>query len=85
MSKIVMSEEHRAMILGLNMAELCGISVDQRLREEQAKVYGSQISNEEAPIDLSWESRLQRPRARVVWYTIDVLAMLESVVGTEKG
>ena len=55
MNKIEMSEEHRAMILGLNMARLCGIDVDRRLWEEQDRRYGPQLSNEEAPIDTGWE------------------------------
>src|SRR5258708_18933535 len=56
MNKIEMPEEHRAMILGLNMAGLCGIDVDQRLWEEQARRYGPQLRNDEVPIDTGWES-----------------------------
>jgi len=55
MKKIERSEEHRAMILGLNMARLCGIDVDQRLWEEQARRYGPQLRNDEVPLDTGWE------------------------------
>ena len=55
MNKIEMSEEHRAMILELNMARLCEIDVDRRLWEEQDRRYGPQLSNEEVPIDTGWE------------------------------
>jgi predicted TIM-barrel fold metal-dependent hydrolase len=54
MNKIEMPEEHRAMILGLNMARLCGIDVDKRLWEEQEKKYGPQISSEGLRND--WEA-----------------------------
>lgn len=41
------------MILGFNMARLCNIDADTRLWEEQNK-YGLQISNDEVPLDTSW-------------------------------
>jgi predicted TIM-barrel fold metal-dependent hydrolase len=58
--RIELPEEHRAMILGLNMARLCGIDVDARLREQQEARYGPQIRDDEAPEDLSWDTSVQR-------------------------
>jgi predicted TIM-barrel fold metal-dependent hydrolase len=54
MNKIEMPEEHRSMILGINMARLCGIEVEKRLWEEQNQ-YGPQISNDDVSIDTSWD------------------------------
>jgi len=52
---IEMPEEHRAMILGLNMARLCGIDVMGRLEDEQERRYGPEISFDQAPLDLRWD------------------------------
>jgi predicted TIM-barrel fold metal-dependent hydrolase len=59
MRRIEMPEEHRAMILGLNMATLCGINVEARLKEDQERRYGPPIKAEHLHND--WEA------ARTSW------------------
>jgi predicted TIM-barrel fold metal-dependent hydrolase len=56
MSKIEMTEEDRAHILGLNLARLCKIDVGALLSSEQEKRYGPEIPLESVPVDTKWES-----------------------------
>jgi predicted TIM-barrel fold metal-dependent hydrolase len=54
--QIEMPEDDRAKILGLNMARLCRIDVEARLRRQMDERYGPPIRPEDAPVDLGWET-----------------------------
>ena len=64
MNKIEMPEEHRAKILGLNMARLCKIDVESLLRAEQERCYGPQILIEDVPVDAAWDTKSKKTASK---------------------